>query len=102
MTGGRARAVQEIFVLSSFYVRFLYIKRGQKVYKVNVVMLSSSFIFCHPPHLCLSSKVSSPSKMLKRPLLLREVMPLLKAEILSGTIVIEMVGEIKQLEILLP
>lgn len=52
-----------------------------------------------PP--CRSSKVSSPSRMSKGPLLLKEMVPLLKAEILSGAIVTEMVGEIKQVVILL-
>lgn len=68
---------------------------------MSVGMLSSHFTFCHPLHLCLSSKVSSPSRMLKLPLLLKEVVPLLRTEILSGAIVTELVGEIKQVEILL-
>ena len=68
--------------------KFLYIKRGQGDYKVSVGKLSGSFTFCHPPHLCLSSKVSRPSRMLKGHLL-KEMVPLLKAEILSGAIVTE-------------
>jgi len=40
VTGGRARAVQEIFVLSFFYAKFLYIKRGQGDYKMSVGRLS--------------------------------------------------------------
>jgi len=40
--------------------------------------------------------------MLKGPLLLEEMVPCLRAEILRGAIVTETAGEIKQVKILLP
>lgn len=73
----------------SFMLSFSTLKWGRGDYKVSVGRLSSSFIFYHPPHLCLSSSVSSHSRMLKEPLL-KEMVPLLRAEILSGAIVTEM------------